>query len=115
MGPADADTLITLKPAGSEVDSYVKAMREALPGQFPGTTFAFLSADIVSQILNFGLPAPIDVQIVGSKFDANHVYANKLLRKIARVPGVADAQISRPPTIRRLASRSIVCARRKSA
>ena len=60
---------------------------------FPGTTFALIPADIVSQILNFGLPAPIDVQIVGSNFDANHVYANKLLRKIARVPGVADARI----------------------
>ena len=94
VGPADADILITIKPDyASEVDSYVKEMRETLPRLFPGTTFAFLPADIVSQILNFGLPAPIDVQIVGSKFDANHVYANKLLRKIASVPGVADARI----------------------
>ena len=77
-------------------------MRETLPRLFPGTTFAFLPADIVSQILNFGLPAPIDVQIIGSNFDANHVYANKLLRKIARVPGVADARIqqaSNNPTL----------------
>src|ERR1700722_9902240 len=94
VGPADADILITIKPDyASEVDSYVKEMRETLPRLFPGTTFAFLPADIVSQILNFGLPAPIDVQIVGSKFDSNHVYANKLLRKIASVPGVADARI----------------------
>ena len=68
-------------------------MRETLPRLFPGTTFAFLPADIVSQILNFGLPAPIDVQIVGANFDANHIYANELLQKIARVPGVADARI----------------------
>ena len=61
---------------------------------FPGTTFAFLPADIVSQILNFGLPAPIDVQIIGSNFDANHVYANKLLQKIARVPG--DCRCANP-------------------
>ena len=88
VGPADADILITIKPEyASEVDGYVKKMRETLPRMFPGTTFAFLPADIVSQILNFGLPAPIDVQIIGSNFDANHVYANKLLQKIARVPG----------------------------
>ena len=94
VGPADADILITIKPDyESEVGRYVKEMRETLPRSFPGTTFAFLPADIVSQILNFGLPAPIDVQIFGSNFDANHVYANKLLRKIARVPGVADARI----------------------
>ena len=68
-------------------------MREVLPRSFPGTTFAFLPADIVSQILNFGLPAPIDVQIVGSNFAANHAYANELLKRIARVPGVADPRI----------------------
>ena len=103
VGPADADILITINPEyASEVDSYVKKMRESLPRLFPGATFAFLPADIVSQILNFGLPAPIDVQIVGSNFDANHVYANKLLQKIARVPGVADARIqqaSNNPTL----------------
>jgi multidrug efflux pump subunit AcrB len=103
VGPADADILLTIKPEyASEADRYVKEMRETLPRSFPGATFAFLPADIVSQILNFGLPAPIDVQIVGSKFDANHVYANKLLQKIARVPGVADARIqqaSNNPTL----------------
>ena len=103
VGPADADILITIKPEyASKAESYVEKMRETLPRLFPGTTFAFLPADIVSQILNFGLPAPIDVQIVGSKFDANHVYANKLLYKIARVPGVADARIqqaSNNPTL----------------
>jgi multidrug efflux pump subunit AcrB len=103
VGPADADILITIKPEyASEADRYIREMRESLPRLFPGTTFAFLPADIVSQILNFGLPAPIDVQIVGSNFDANHVYANKLLQKIARVPGVADARIqqaSNNPTL----------------
>ncbi len=103
VGPGDADILITIKPDyASEAEGYVKRMRETLPRLFPGTNFAFLPADIVSQILNFGLPAPIDVQIVGSKFDANHIYANKLLQKIARVPGVADARIqqaSNNPTL----------------
>ena len=103
VGPGDADILITIKPEyASEASGYVKQMRESLPRLFPGTNFAFLPADIVSQILNFGLPAPIDVQIVGSKFEANHIYANKLLQKIARVPGVADARIqqaSNNPTL----------------
>ena len=94
VGPADADILITInKEYESETDGYVKAMREALPRSYPGTTFAFLPADIVSQILNFGLPAPIDVQVVGANFDANHIYANELLQEISRVPGVADARI----------------------
>ena len=103
VGPGDADILITIKPEyASEASGYIKQMRESLPRLFPGTNFAFLPADIVSQILNFGLPAPIDVQIVGSKFEANHIYANKLLQKIARVPGVADARIqqaSNNPTL----------------
>ncbi|RBP04156.1 multidrug efflux pump subunit AcrB [Roseiarcus fermentans] len=94
VGPGDADILITITPAyQSEADDYVRTMREILPRAFPGTTFAFLPADIVSQILNFGLPAPIDVQVVGANFDANHAYANALLKKIAHVPGVADARI----------------------
>ena len=94
VGPGDADILITINPEyQSEADDYVRKMRESLPRSFPGTNFAFLPADIVSQILNFGLPAPIDVQVVGADFDANHAYANALLRKIAHVSGVADARI----------------------
>ena len=70
VGPADADILITVKPEyESEADGYVRKMREtSCRARFPGTTFAFLPADIVSQILNFGLPAPIDVQVVGTEF-----------------------------------------------
>ena len=94
VGPADADILITINPAyESEADGYVTKMRETLPKSFPGTDFAFLPADIVSQILNFGLPAPIDVQVVGANFDANRRYAGELLEKISRVPGIADARI----------------------
>ena len=103
VGPADADILLTIKPQyESEADGYVRKMRETLPRAFPGTTFAFLPADIVSQILNFGLPAPIDVQVVGSKFAANRAYANELLKRISRVPGVADPRIqqaSNNPTL----------------
>ena len=94
IGASDADVLISLNDGReAEAPGYVKAMRETLPGKFPGTSFAFLPADIVTQILNFGLPAPIDVQIIGAKLDANRAYANKLLDQIARVPGVADARI----------------------
>src|SRR5271165_2146167 len=103
VGPADADILITINPAYEiAADGYATTMRETLPKSFPGTTFAFLPADIVSQILNFGLPAPIDVQVVGANFDANRRYANKVLQKISRVPGVADARIqqaSNNPTL----------------
>ncbi len=94
IGASDADILITLHDGReAEAPDYVKAMREQLPALFPGTTFAFLPADIVTQILNFGLPAPIDVQIIGSKLQANRAYADKLLAKIARIPGIADARI----------------------
>ena len=94
VGPADADILITISPAyQSEADGYVTKIRETLPKSFPGTTFALIPADIVSQILNFGLPSPIDVQVVGANFDANRRYASELLNKISRVPGVADARI----------------------
>ena len=93
IGVEDADILITLKPGHAPTADYVKTMREQLPRLFPGVTFAFLPADMVSQILNFGLPAPIDVQIVGNDFQANRKYADALLRKIKRIPGIADARI----------------------
>ena len=94
IGVIDTDVLITLHDdAASRTDGYIRTMRERLPREFPGTTFSFLPADIVSQILNFGLPAPIDVQVVGNKSAENRAYAEKIFRKIQRVPGVADARI----------------------
>jgi len=68
-------------------------MREKLPQQFPGTSFAFLPADIVSQVLNFGVPAPIDLQVAGNDLAANRRYADSLLTKIRAIPGIADARI----------------------
>ncbi len=94
IGVIDTDVLITLDPgAAPRTDDYIKTLRERLPREFPGTTFAFLPADIVSQILNFGLPAPIDVQVVGNKTAENRAYADRIFRRIARVPGVADPRI----------------------
>src|SRR6185437_1223137 len=65
VGPSDADVLVSLKPDHAATADYVRALRKRLPQEFPGTTFAFLPADIVSQILNFGVPSPIDIQIAG--------------------------------------------------
>ena len=93
IGVEDADILITLKPDHAPTDTYVRTLRERLPRQFPGTTFAFLPADITTQILNFGLPAPLDVKVIGRKVDANRAYADELLQKISRIPGIADPRI----------------------
>jgi CzcA family heavy metal efflux pump len=93
IGPEDGDALISLKEDHDPTAGYIKTLRTVLPQKFPGTTFSFLPADIVSQILNFGLPAPIDVQIIGSKLKENYAYANDLLKRIRVVPGIADLRI----------------------
>jgi multidrug efflux pump subunit AcrB len=93
MGPSDGDIQIKLREDHPPTENYVKAMREQLPPLFPGTSFAFLPADIVNQILNFGAPAPIDLQIRGNNLNANFDYATNLLSQIRRIPGVADARI----------------------
>ena len=93
IGVEDADILISLGPDHAPTAGYVKRMRTELPREFPGTTFAFLPADMVSQILNFGAPAPIDVQVVGNDVAADRTYANALLGRVRRIPGVADARI----------------------
>jgi multidrug efflux pump subunit AcrB len=93
IGPDDGDALISLKEDHAPTASYVKALRTILPQRFPGMTFAFLPADIVSQILNFGLPAPIDVQVIGNNQEANYAYATELLKRIRGVPGIADPRI----------------------
>src|SRR4029453_8575782 len=92
IGNSDADVLITLTEDHSPTADYIKKLREVLPQEFPGTTFAFLPADIVSQILNFGLPAPIDVQIIGPS-PKNRDIANEILEKLRHVPGLVDARI----------------------
>src|SRR6202011_2890614 len=93
IGVGDADILISLKPGHAPTDDYIKTMRVKLPQQFPGTSFAFLPADIVSQVLNFGVPAPIDLQIAGRDLAADRKYADAVLTKIRAIPGIADARI----------------------
>ena len=93
IGSGDADMLISLKPGHAPTADYVRTLRRHLPEKFPGITFAFLPADIVSQILNFGLPSPIDVQVVGFNAAANREVARQLLEKFRRIPGIADLRI----------------------
>lgn len=92
-GAHDGDIQIALKPEHAPTAAYIRTLREVLPRQFPDTTFSFPPADIVSQILNFGSPAPIDIQIRGGKLAEDFVYANQLLARIRAVPGVVDARI----------------------
>jgi multidrug efflux pump subunit AcrB len=96
IGPEDADIMLTLKPGAGPTAAYIAKLRNALNVSFPGVTFSFLPADIVSQILNFGLPAPIDIQIVGNKLEANRVVADHLLAKLRSVRGLVDARIQQP-------------------
>jgi len=93
IGSQDGDIQIKLREDHRPTEGYVKTLREQLPRAFPGMTFAFLPADIVNQILNFGAPAPIDLQVRGADINANFVYANRLLSRIRHIPGIADARI----------------------
>jgi multidrug efflux pump subunit AcrB len=93
IGAADADVLVSLKPGHRPTDEYVHDLRLRLSERFPGVTFAFLPADIVSQILNFGLPAPIDIQMVGYNLEANRKFADHLLDRIKQVPGTVDLRV----------------------
>ncbi|RYC30175.1 efflux RND transporter permease subunit [Lichenibacterium minor] len=93
VGVFDADVLLTLREGTPSTDDITKRLREVLPRAFPGTTFSFLPADIVTQVLNFGSPAPLDVQVAGNDAAGDRAYADKLLARIRRVPGVADPRI----------------------
>ncbi len=98
IGTFDADMLVTLAEGEGEASPAVltRELRERLPQDFPGVTFAFLPADIVSQILNFGAPAALDVQIAGADREGNRRAAYTLLSRIRQVAGVADARIQEP-------------------
>jgi multidrug efflux pump subunit AcrB len=93
VGPGDADIFVNLSADHRPTAGYVRTLRDKLTSLYPSTTFAFLPADIVSQILNFGLPAPLDVQISGFNVAANRGYANALLARMHRIPGVVDLRI----------------------
>src|SRR5437899_2300270 len=89
-GSGDGEILISLKPKHHPTIDYTRRLRTSLPLRFPEETFFFQAADITSQILNFGLPAPIDVQVTGNDAAANHRVAAQLRDEIARLPGAVD-------------------------
>jgi multidrug efflux pump subunit AcrB len=93
IGAGDADIMVSLKKDHHATEDYVQRLRESLPREYPGTTFYFVPSDIVTQVLNFGLPAPIDVQIEGANIEGNREVAAHMLHEIERVPGIADARI----------------------
>ena len=96
IGTGDADILVSLNPDHHPTDDYVRALRVRLLQDFPGVMFYFQSADIVSQTLNMGLPAPFDIQIAGRDQDANRLVAARLAAKIRQVPGAVDVRVQQP-------------------
>jgi multidrug efflux pump subunit AcrB len=96
IGSNDADIMISLKENHHPVANYMRALRQRLPREFPGSTFYFLPADITTQILNFGLPAPIDVQIEGSDPAVTHQIALHMMDQLRGVPGLVDLRIQQP-------------------
>jgi len=96
MGPGDADILVSLREGHRPTAEYVRQLRLRLNREFPGTTFYFLPADIVSQTINFGLPAPFDIQIVGRNQPANRAIAARLAEQVRRIPGAVDVRIQQP-------------------
>ncbi len=93
IGPGDADILVELKKGHSPTEKYVHELRAKLGHDFPGVTFYFLPADMVSQILNFGLPAPIDIQIVGRNLVGDREFADNLMNQLKFVSGTTDLRI----------------------
>jgi multidrug efflux pump subunit AcrB len=96
IGPGDADILVSLTEDHHPTDVYMRRVRAALLESFPGTTFYYLPTDIVSQILNFGLPAPIDIQIIGNRIEENRAYAEHILAAVRNIPGTTDLRIHQP-------------------
>jgi len=93
IGPQDGDIYVTLRDGHRPTPGYVRALRRDLPTRFPGVTFSFPPADIIGQILNFGSPAPVDIQVSGPDRFADEAYAGRLLRDVRTVPGLVDARL----------------------
>src|SRR6202044_286652 len=93
IGYQDGDIYVTLTADHHPTANYVRSLREKLPVAFPGTVFSFLPADIISQILNFGAPAPLDIQVAGPNADKDRAYALQLLHDMRGIPGLADARM----------------------
>ena len=96
IGTMDGDILVSLKDGHRPTGQLTSMLRKQLSAEFPGTTIFFLPADMVTQILNFGLPAPIDVQVVGNNLEANRQFTDQLLAQLRGVPGLVDMRIQQP-------------------
>ncbi len=93
IGPADADVLVSLTEDHHPTADYIRDLRLSLARRFPGVQFTFIPADMVSQILSFGLPAPIDIQVVGRDLEANRRFAAALRDRLSQVPGLVDFRV----------------------
>ena len=98
IGANDADIMVSLKPGHAPTENYIRELRERLHHQFPGTLFYFLPADIVSQTLNFGLPAPFDIQVIG-RDPRNHAIATRLADEVSKIPGATDVRVNQPDNL----------------
>ncbi|HLX07080.1 MAG TPA: efflux RND transporter permease subunit [Thermoanaerobaculia bacterium] len=96
IGPGDADILVSLAEHHQPTAGYMRALRTKLTVAFPQLSFYYLPTDIVSQILNFGLPAPLDIQIIGNNLAANRQYARRMLAQVRQIPGTTDLRIHQP-------------------
>jgi multidrug efflux pump subunit AcrB len=102
IGTGDADILVSLSEDHHPTAEYIRRLRLRLAGEFPGVTFYVLASDMVSQILNFGLPAPINIQVMGQNLTANRRFADGLMRKLKYIPGAVDLRIQEPFNLPRL-------------
>ena len=93
IGTSDAEILVSLNEGHQPTEEYVHRLREELPKKFPGVEFFFQPADIVSQILNFGHPAPIDIQLIGQDYPHNYVIAQQIANRLRHVPGAVDVHV----------------------
>ena len=96
VGPGDADVFINLNKKHASLEAYQSTLRTKLAATYPSVSFQFLAADIVSQILNFGLPSPLDIQIFGPDVEGNRKLLGKLLPQVAAIPGAVDLHIQQP-------------------
>jgi multidrug efflux pump subunit AcrB len=102
MSAADADILVSLEEKHDPTDNFIQRIRTRLQKDFPGVSYWFPPADIVAQILNFGLPAPLDIQVIGANRAANGTFARNLMEKVRRVAGAVDVRIQEPTDAPRL-------------
>src|SRR5439155_24929379 len=93
IGTSDAEILVSLSKDHQPTEQYTHHLRETLPRQFPGVESFFQPADIVSQILNFGLPAPVDIQLVGANYQQNYLIAQQIANRLRHVPGAVDVHV----------------------